>query len=1013
MTVSKFKFSSRFLSVLLCIALLLSYAPFSSLTAYALDIPTEKNITFGASHITGAQQSNVYFGNYQQSSLGNTEPTNGTEGIDWIKSSLGQINDCGAYYSIDPIKWSVLSNADGKLFLLSAQNLDVFQYHTVYYKTVTWETSTIRSWLNGYGSTSNTQKEDYTSDNFIGTAFSAAEQTVIANTTDKVFLLSSEEAQNTNYGFTSNSKRSATNTAYVAGGGKIGGGMWGAGAADSWWLRSPVSKVDSSYNATYVAERGSILNNGINVDSYSVAVRPAFNMDISSILFTSAAKGGKSATTELVKNVDISTLTDSDGYKLTLSDSSRSAFKATISSISDNTVNVSYSGATTGANEYISAIIKDESGKVTYYGKLKNVADTADAEGTVTLDLSGKINRTDKLYIFNEQYNGDYKTDYASELIEIGYTITFDAGDGTVSPTTAVTGPNGKLASLPTPTRENYNFIGWYTAAEGGDKVDTDKVYTGNTTIYAVWEEKIINATAVTINNSNITLTVGDTETLIATVVPENATVKSVIWNSLKPEIATVDQNGEVTAVAPGTAVITATHATDTECNTFCVVTVNAIDITGSVIISGNAVCDRTLTANYSGNETVTYQWYRGTEAISGATSSTYTLTDADIGNVINVKVSGTGNYKGESMAETATAVVKRIVPTFDKVPTAKSELVYNGSEQELISAGLTANGTVQYALGTAQAAAGEWKTELPKATKAYTYYVWYKVIGNDNYSDLAPVCVTVKIEKAEQAAPVVGKTNETAGGKKDGAITDVNSTMEYRKDGDDTYTAISGDTVAGLAAGKYYVRVKGDSNHNPSPDTEVIITADKKQFKDIDTTKWYYAATNYVISNGIMSGYPDNSFRPSETLTRAMIVQILYNLEGKPAVNGTDSFTDTDDSAWYAKAIAWAQQNGVAAGYGGGKFVPDDNVTREQTAVILYNYCKLKGYDLTEGSIESFTDADAVSNYAKEEIRWAVGNGVIKGMEDGTLRPRSTATRAEIAQMIKNFADNIKQTLK
>lgn len=474
------------LSVLLCLVMVLSYVPLSPLTAFAADNPTEKNITLGASHIEGAQASNVYFGNYYQS------------------DASGQTKD--------PIKWRVLSNADGKLFLLSDQNLDVFEYHKEY-EAVTWETSTMRSWLNGLANNKGNGENaiDYTNDNFLDTAFSASEQVAIAdttvvnndnpsygteggnNTTDKVFLLSIEEAQNTAYGFTNNTNstdtRKATNTAYVADGGKIGtSGMYDVGAADYWWLRSP---GDHTYDAAYVRVHGSVGVYGINVLDDFIAVRPAFNINLSSVLFTSAAKGGKSSTAAagggagIFENVDISTLTDNDGYKLTLLDSSRNALEATISSISGNTVTVSYSDAKTGDNEYISAIIKNGS-TVKYYGRLG----LASESGTETVTLPDDFNAAngDVLCIFNEQYNGDYKTDYASELKEMPiYGVAFDANGGTgtmnsVIATGTYTLPaNGFTAPL------DHEFDAW---SIGGEKkaVGDSITVSADTTVTAEWK---------------------------------------------------------------------------------------------------------------------------------------------------------------------------------------------------------------------------------------------------------------------------------------------------------------------------------------------------------------------------------------------------------------------------------------------------------------------------------------------------------------------------------------------
>ena len=175
----------RFLSLLLCMVLALGLLP---TVAFAAGTDTGKAIQLVdsgiAANIGGGQADNIYFGSYQQSNLVSTEPETGTENVDWVKSEKATKKGYGPYYSIEPIKWRVLSNAGGQLFLLSDQNLDVFQYHTEH-ESVTWEKSTMRSWLNGYGASENTGGDsgtDYTSDNFISTAFSEKEQAAIADT---------------------------------------------------------------------------------------------------------------------------------------------------------------------------------------------------------------------------------------------------------------------------------------------------------------------------------------------------------------------------------------------------------------------------------------------------------------------------------------------------------------------------------------------------------------------------------------------------------------------------------------------------------------------------------------------------------------------------------------------------------------------------------------------------------------------------------------------------------------
>ena len=194
-------------------------------------------------------------------------------------------------------------------------------------------------------------------------------------------------------------------------------------ATSYWWLRSPGR--DDGY-AAVVGGGGSVYDRGVDLDS-EFGVRPAFNLDLNAVLFTSAAVGGKSSGnvgTAALNPVSTTTPTE---WKLTLLDSDRH-FTAATTAVNGNTLTLSYSDATTGANEYISAIVKDNSGNITHYGRLKNTTEAADASGTVTIDLSGvTMASTDTLYVFSEQYNGGADdntklTDYASALVEVSQT---------------------------------------------------------------------------------------------------------------------------------------------------------------------------------------------------------------------------------------------------------------------------------------------------------------------------------------------------------------------------------------------------------------------------------------------------------------------------------------------------------------------------------------------------------------------------------------------------------------
>lgn len=196
-------------------------------------------------------------------------------------------------------------------------------------------------------------------------------------------------------------------------------------------------------------------------------------------------------------------------------------------------------------------------------------------------------------------------------------------------------------------------------------------------------------------------------------------------------------------------------------------------------------------------------------------------------------------------------------------------------------------------------------------------------------------------------------------------------------------------------------------------PEGNVTVTAtfvekNATPFTDVKTTDWWYEAVKYVYENKLMAGTSDTTFEPTAKLNRAQAVQILYNLEGQPAVTGTADFTDVSGH-WALNAITWGAKNGVVAGVGNGKFDPNANVTREQFAQMMYNYAKFKGYDLTaQGDLDSFTDVSKVSDWATAALAWANGEGLINGNTDGTLAPNGTAIRGQAASIMAKFDQNV-----
>lgn len=181
------------------------------------------------------------------------------------------------------------------------------------------------------------------------------------------------------------------------------------------------------------------------------------------------------------------------------------------------------------------------------------------------------------------------------------------------------------------------------------------------------------------------------------------------------------------------------------------------------------------------------------------------------------------------------------------------------------------------------------------------------------------------------------------------------------------------------------------------------------EKFTDVDQSKWYHEGVDYAIKNGLMNGTGANTFAPDATTTRAMVVTILYRLDGEPAVTKNIPFADVPAGKWYSDAINWAAANGIVDGYGNNKFGPDDTITREQMAAILYRYASYKGYNVSDlANLSGYTDAGKVSTWADTAVRWAVSAGLIEGTSGSTLSPSGSATRAQVATILMRFCEEV-----
>ena len=364
-----------------------------------------KEIRSGAGHISGAMESNIYFGNYWQS-VRSEDATDSNK---------------------EPVKWRVLATG-GSLFVVSDQNLDCVVYNSSA-ETVTWEECSLRKWLNS---------------KFLDNAFTAQEQGAVletlvvnedgakgseagADTYDKVYLLSVYEVIDPELGFPTDWKdkggtRVALNTEYT----KSKRAITGADMSGAWWLRTP----GDAKNAANVFNEGNVFVRGGNVNNFIFAVRPAMNIDPSKVLFTSPAEGGKTSGepgADAMK--EVGSYTGSD-WKLTVKDDTRPVFEASVigskTVLKDGAVKLKYEGASAGANEYISAVIEDAEGNILYYGNIarNTSADAADSGKAAINVPEGLTPGNYVIKVFSEQCNGSFKTDLASNIVSLDITIS-------------------------------------------------------------------------------------------------------------------------------------------------------------------------------------------------------------------------------------------------------------------------------------------------------------------------------------------------------------------------------------------------------------------------------------------------------------------------------------------------------------------------------------------------------------------------------------------------------------
>ena len=455
----------------------------------------------------------------------------------------------------------------------------------------------------------------------------------------------------------------------------------------------------------------------------------------------------------------------------------------------------------------------------------------------------------------------------------------------------------------------------------------------------------VYKVTGVTLSETTLTLEVGDTATLAATVTPTNATNQNVTWESSNPSVATVDESGKVTAVTPGEATITVTTADGSKTATCTVIVHTATTITTqpqSVSVTEGQSATFSVTAT-GGN--LRYQWQinsgNGWSAITGATDASYTIdrtTTAMSGNQYHCIVTGDG---GETTSSAATLTVRPYEPP------------YTGKYSYEIVSDVGENGTIDV---------DRYATEGDQVT------------------------ITVSPDEAY----LLDDLTVTSGGK-DVALTD-------NGDGTYTFTMPSGDVAI---TATFAEDPNWEEPEDPATDVSEI-------FADVPANHWAKAAIQYVYDNGLMTGVSDTAFAPEATTTRAMIVSMLARMENVTSAADA-GFADVNADDWYATAVNWAAANGIANGISDDTFAPNDPITREQLAAMLMNVAQYKGLDTTaRADLSHYSDAESISSWANDVLSWAVAEGLLAGVTDDQLQPQGQATRAQVAAIMQRFLENV-----
>ncbi len=957
--------------------------------------------------------------------------TSGISGYDTAKVGTGYDYIYMGSYNSSPVKWRVLDDQTNTgttgLFLLSEDLLgsggrgDVYFDGTSPYSNA-WQGSDAQAWCNTFESSNlnslelaailaTTKSDDAFTSSTHNVSFAAS--TNILNS-DQVFFLSAEEAVNSEYGFTDDAARIANY----------------GNSAGVWWLRSPYADFTSSTGL--VDGYGRVYDGGVGL---GWAARPAFNLNLNSVLFTSAAvdrkpDGGLTPISEYTGNE----------WKLTLLDNSRS-FAVTEKAVSGDpgdTLTLHYNGATTGANEYISVIVADNNG-AQYYGR---VAQPTAENGTVEIKIpSGLAPGSYTLKIFSEQYNGDYKTDYASDFTDIsltvekqadeqfslapGYTYYFDLSAMGIPGTVNDALPDNTLHYVP------FTYAGTVNAYKLTSETATTEEYAQqNKYPHSLFMADYVVTHTVSWNDL-------DTASLIF---GKNYAAGGVDYTLRAPSAGSGrTSSGESQRGTPQS------NEWDRILDKESGYIKNWSDMSslGQDTRPDNSNPFRAVRG---------YPWARYWHYINAMSSYSYFgfRPVLEVRNPNTLSLNGLkvvtldlGGGKLGGSTDTIQIIVKNgskfTAPASDGLTRPDgnngSYFKWLGSDGNLYAPGesvpevvttLTAQWTVnQYTItynlagGTAEGNPSTYTIEtkaftLKNPTKSgYTFTGWSGtgLDGENNMTVTIPTGSTGnRIYTAHWRYNGSGhsysyytiKTTAGAGGS-----ISPSGNVSVREGRDRTFTitpdkgyAISNVKIDGKSIGavKSYTFENVRRTHtievifmkaNGNPQTGVFV--------DVATGSYYEDAVDWAVENGITKGTDDTHFSPDGICTRAQAVTFLWRTAGSPKPEiRTMPFTDVPVGSYYYDAVLWAVGNGITKGTSDTTFSPNMTCTRAQIVAFLWRSEKSPA----TGTANPFADVKSTAYYA-DAVLWAVKENITKGTTSTTFSPNADCTRAQIVTFL------------